>query len=778
MEQISYSKVSCLLNECPAKYEKFYIRHIPIIEKKSIYGAFGTAFHNTAEKFIKEEDFDKDVLIKSWEKQFKKATTQPDVETINESRLNYLENSGYPLLSKYFSKEKEDNALKPAIELEKGFKVIWNSEIGKVLITGRIDKITEDDGVAEITDYKTNMTIPDPVPKMQMVFYSLAYRCLKKKYPEKYKLEKHKVTLFYVRHKKKITFDITNKDYEELKETLYKYFSKLKKYRKEGFPVAKTKEHCKYCGYKGICSKYEYKDLKQFKLEGFKKELRDYQLQDVNYLYNKGNALNANDMGLGKTVETIFLGEFLKKNDKYKSVLVITPNTLKYQWIEELNSCVKNPDCLLIDGGKHKRKELYKKKKYWNIVNYEMITKDCSSGSGKDFVVKLNNYYAKRWDLIVIDEGQRIKNLNSQVSKVVKQLKADRKIALSGTFLQNKLEELYSIMQFIDPSIFGNYYSFTNRYLKLEQMEVKRWMTRPIHTMKGMIYKKVLKTFRFKKIVGYKNLSKLNEKLRPHMIRHRLGEVVLDLKGKKNIIFHVVELTEQQKILYDNVVNNIKGIIDNMESKQNKKISYAVLAKLTYLREICDSAELVNSSKKYSSKLNELLVLINDILPNKVIIFSQYKKMIDIIQRNLKEKRIRSLRITGQESNKQREEAKRTFNNSNVYKVLLMTDAGQLGLNLQAANYVINFDIPFNPTIISQRIGRAYRIGQENVVTVINLITKNTIEDRIRQILYEKQELIDAVIDGSDKDEIKLSESDRITYKTLSDLLKENENNG
>jgi SNF2 family DNA or RNA helicase len=234
-----------------------------------------------------------------------------------------------------------------------------------------------------------------------------------------------------------------------------------------------------------------------------------------------------------------------------------------------------------------------------------------------------------------------------------------------------------------------------------------------------------------------------------------------------------VEFEDEQAQMYNATVESIKEyLIENIKSyKREQVINSFALSKFTYLREICDSTQLV-SYRKYSGKMNKLSKIMNDVLPNKVVIFTEFAKMAHIIQDVLrKEHNCDVVAITGNDNSQEKNKKVEQFKHDDNVKVLVCTDVLKYGQNLQCAHYLINFDLPWNYATLEQRIGRERRVDQKHKVIVLNLIMKNSCEDRIMDILQYKRKLSN-IIDDVKYDRIKVPKSKGITYKTLKELIK------
>jgi SNF2 family DNA or RNA helicase len=500
----------------------------------------------------------------------------------------------------------------------------------------------------------------------------------------------------------------------------------------------------------------------EFKPVGLKKGIKPYNFQLVaaNFLINVEKGLAALDMGLGKTLTAIMAALKLIKDKKVKKILVICPASLKYNWALEI---AKFTDCTyqVIEGDAKKRSKQYSGNHTFIIMNYDLLrTGDI------EHVSKIE------WDLIISDEIQRAKNYATATSKKIRTLDAPYIFALTGTPIENDVMDLFTIMKFINPNIFGsNPKRFKDRYCDQNY---------------------------FGAVTGYKHLDEIKKKLSNVMIRRKKRDVLEELPDKV-VQYYYVNLNEEERKLYKQYKS---GIIEGYNGGKLKHID--VLAQVVYLREICDSLNLINPGEKVvSSKLEELKKIIAD-LPkeSKVVIFSAFERMTQIIQKELPYK---SLRLHGGVENncvleaeiekdtkknfknlkqaeldlKIHEEKKKAickgcpyynddekcfsrkkitnkFNNEPDIKLFISTDAGKEGLNLQSADTFVNYDMSFNPAVNEQRIARIDRIGQlADKILIVNMVCYDTIEIRMLDILERKQKIFDLVVDDSDNDLLK-----------------------
>ena len=723
---ISYSSLRTF-KECPQRYKFSYIDRIRVEGTSNIYAAFGSAVHLAIKKFYDKGIFTRKALMGLWKPCFNEEMTKQKVEKVSDREYQRLLKQGYPMLQKFYSQQERDGMLVKPIATEFEFKIPCRNKYNKVLtLSGKIDAIFNIDGKIIIVDYKTtankNYWINDKLD-LQLIMYYVAFRLLHKDY----KQFNCQVCLHYLRPGIKNYFDV---NYDDRKTLFREVYNHLIGVSRSEFRPNPTEYSCRFCVYTHICPANKVKESGIFK-KGMK--LLPYQKADVSKILQKKTILNGNETGLGKTVEMIFVAEALRKDDKIKNILIVCPGNIKYQWRDEIRKFLSEADINLIDGNRVKRKMLYQQGGFWTIINYELLQKDIE-------------HFPKYWDMIVLDEASAFRHWKTDIAKAIRTLKVNRstnyKCVLTATPISNNLAELYSIVRFLDYRVLGSRKSFDKRYVKRDY---------------------------FNRIKEYVNVQELIDRIKPILIRHRVKDVLKDLPPR--IIHNVyVDFLPQQQKLYDATVLSIREYLNDKVQKDKKdKVADAVtLSKFMYLREIGDSTKLIGTSN-YSAKLNKLKLILKNILPDKVIIFSEFAKMIKIIKDELK---CETITVTGADNTKEKVKKIKRFEDSKTINVLLCTDVIKYGMNLQFAHYLIDFDLPFTYSAFEQRIGRERRIGQKNKVIVINLIMNNSCEDRILEILKYKKKLAQ-IVDDAKYDKIVIPKSSGITNKTLMEILKE-----
>ncbi|MGD9159831.1 MAG: DEAD/DEAH box helicase [Desulfobacteraceae bacterium] len=448
-------------------------------------------------------------------------------------------------------------------------------------------------------------------------------------------------------------------------------------------------------------------------------DLLPYQMDGIAFAVGRGRAVIADDMGLGKTIQGIGVSELLAQDADISKVLIICPASLKSQWRLEIDRFTDR-DCQLILGTAAERAGQYQNDCFFTICNYEQVLRD------------INTIEQVKWDLIILDEGQRIKNWETKTSQTIKALKSSFALVLTGTPLENRLDELHSIIEFIDDRRLGPAFRFQNQHR--------------ITNEKG-------------KLLGYKNLDLLREKLKPVLVRRTRNEVLKQLPPRTTEIRRIIPKEEQLT-----VHNQNKRVVSQILKK--KYISEMDLLRLQKALLICrmaaNSTFLVDKqSPGYSSKLEEIDSLLDQLMcedDRKVVLFSEWTTMLNLIEPILKKKKIDYVRLDGSVPQKKRLGLVSRFQKEPDCRFFITTNAGSTGLNLQAANTVINVDLPWNPAVLEQRIGRAHRMGQKRPVQIFLLVTEDTIEENLLGTLSAKQALFNAALDrSSEADSLDLS---------------------
>ncbi len=440
-----------------------------------------------------------------------------------------------------------------------------------------------------------------------------------------------------------------------------------------------------------------------------KVELLPYQLDGLAFAAERGRAILADDMGLGKTIQGIGAAELLAREAGISRVLVVCPASLKSQWRIEIERFTDRP-CQLILGAAEARSTQYSDPDaFFTICNYEQVLRD------------IDAIETARWDFIILDEGQRIKNWESKTSRTIKGLRSPFALVLSGTPLENRLDELYSVVEFIDDRRLGPAFRFFDMYRVMDE--------------KG-------------KVLGYKNLDDLRARLKPILLRRTRREVMTELPPRTTEIRRIPP-TDEQMVLHNAQKKTIQGIL---KKRYLTEMDLLRLQKaLLICRMAADSTFLVDKTDpSYSSKLAELDTLLDQLTSEedrKIVLFSEWTTMLNLIEPLLHKRGLDFVRLDGSVPQKKRQQLMHRFQKEPECKLFITTNAGSTGLNLQAANTVINVDLPWNPAILEQRIARAHRMGQKRPVQVYLLVTEYTLEESLLGTLSAKQELALAALD-------------------------------
>lgn len=439
-----------------------------------------------------------------------------------------------------------------------------------------------------------------------------------------------------------------------------------------------------------------------------KVELLPYQLDGIAFAAGAGRAVLADDMGLGKTIQGIGVAELLSQDANISRVLIVCPASLKSQWLLEIGKFT-NRTCRLVTGAAKERAEQYDNPSFFTVCNYEQVLRDIMA------IEKVP------WDLIILDEGQRIKNWEAKTSRIMKGLRSPFALVLSGTPLENRLEELYSVVDFIDNRRLGPAFRFFNRHRITDE--------------RG-------------KVLGYKNLDEVRKQLQPVLLRRTRKDVLKDLPPRTTEIRRIPPTGEQLE-LHDAQKRVIKTILSK---RYFTEMDFLRLQKaLLICRMAANSTYLVDKQPPgYSTKLAELEGLLDQLLDEddrKIILFSEWTTMLNLIEPQLAKRKLNFVRLDGSVPQKKRQMLVHNFQKDPACKLFITTNAGSVGLNLQAANTVINVDLPWNPAILEQRIGRAHRMGQKRPVQVFLLVTEGTLEESLLGTLAAKHELAMAVLD-------------------------------
>lgn len=444
-------------------------------------------------------------------------------------------------------------------------------------------------------------------------------------------------------------------------------------------------------------------------------KLFPYQTEGVLFCATAGRSMLADDMGLGKTIQAIAAAQVMHEHLHVQKVIIICPTSLKYQWLSEIKKFTKSK-ATVIEGNYLTRRELYKSDdSLYKIISYNMAVNDW------DIINDMQP------DFIILDEAQRIKNWQTKISQTIKKLKSKYALVLTGTPLENKLPELYSLSQFIDPLLLGSLYNFTSAY--------------EIRDENG-------------KVTGYQNLNEIREKLQHVLLRRTKKQVLQQLPERtdKNLF---IDITEEQRRVH----NEYYDIVVKLVTKWRKMgfltedDRQRLLISMNMMRMVCNSTYILDQQTNHQTKLDELFSTLEQVLDmsdEKVVIFSQWERFTRLIALELDRLQIGYANLNGQIPSHKRKDLFDRFNNDANCRVFLSTDAGGTGLNLQTASYLINMDLPWNPAVLEQRIARIYRYGQKKNVSIINFIAQHTIEHSMLGKLKFKTALAEGILDNGE----------------------------
>ena len=466
-------------------------------------------------------------------------------------------------------------------------------------------------------------------------------------------------------------------------------------------------------------------------------------------------------MGLGKTIQGISWGHALLKSKLTKQLMVICPASLKHQWKREWQKTTGEMP-VIVDGNSTDRENLYSSQGKIFIVNYELIRKDLH-------LIKKMNLGA-----IILDEAQRIKNFATQTARNVKQLTPPFRLILTGTPFENRITELTSLMDWINQQALGPYW----RLLPEVSYQTTDIDGEPI--------------------TGIKNLNLLRKRIQPFFLRRTRDAILHELPQRVDSPI-VLPITIPQLEVHNELKYRIARLMSLAEKRPLKPEEHLLLmALLTQMRIVSNGMALYEfdliwpSLKKdspknrlheiHTPKLNEFRNIISSLLKQggvKIVVFSQWVKMLSLahwaIQDILED--TEAVFFTGKQSQKQRVENITRFHDEPETRLFFATDAGGVGLNLQkAANICINLDLPWNPAIMEQRIARLHRLEQKKTVQIYNLITEDSIESRIFDLIEQKKLVFKGLFDSTTNEVIfdnqrasslKLNKSQVILTKTF-----------
>ncbi|MCO6441067.1 MAG: DEAD/DEAH box helicase [Nitrococcus mobilis] len=463
--------------------------------------------------------------------------------------------------------------------------------------------------------------------------------------------------------------------------------------------------------------------------------LYTYQQEGMLHLAFQGRAILADEMGLGKTVQAIAACELLRRLRGVERVLVISPVSLKTEWEEQIARFTNLP-AQVIMGRRGERLRQYRQAVFFSLANYEQVRYD-----GEDIQRLLMP------DIIILDEAQRIKNWQTKTAEAVKRLSSPYAFVLTGTPLENRIDEVYSIAQVVDPHLFGPLFRFNRDFYELDE--------------KG-------------RPVGYKNLDALHRRLHSVLLRRRKADVEDELPAR-TVNTYFVPMHEEQRVRYEEYSAKVARL---MQAARRRALSpdefQRLQQQLACMRMLCDTPYILDSDCRVSPKLEELGRILDEQLvepENKIVVFSEWTRMLELVRELVETATFGYALHTGKVPQERRRQEINRFKQDPACRLLLSSDAGATGLNLQAANVVINLDLPWNPARLEQRIARAWRKHQRRHVSVINLVCEDSIEHRILHLLEQKRSLAEGVLEGTGETEMALPSGRRILIERLESLM-------
>jgi hypothetical protein len=440
--------------------------------------------------------------------------------------------------------------------------------------------------------------------------------------------------------------------------------------------------------------------------------LLSYQRDGMLHLAFGERALLADEMGLGKTVQAIAACELLARRAGIARVLVVCPASLKAEWEEQIARFTERA-ARSVFGARPQRLAAYADPVFFTIVNYEQVLPDA-----EDINAILKP------DVVVLDEAQRIKNWQTKTARRVKSLRAPYAFVLTGTPVENRIDELYSIVQYLDPELVGPLFRFNREFYALDERG------RP---------------------VDYQNLAELRSRVAPVLLRRRKSDVESELPGR-TVKTYFVPMADEQRQRYEDYRAPVARLMAIAQRRPLTKAEFDRMQMLlACMRMICDTPAILDPDCRISPKLEELERVLGDLFEEpdrKVIVFSEWERMLALVRELAVEMGVEAAWHTGSVPQERRRAEIVRFKKDPACRLFLSTDSGSVGLNLQAASAVVNVDLPWNPARLEQRIARAWRKHQTRCVTVVNLVCEDSIEHAILHLIGQKQALADGLLDG------------------------------
>lgn len=464
--------------------------------------------------------------------------------------------------------------------------------------------------------------------------------------------------------------------------------------------------------------------------------LLPYQREGMLHLAFTERALLADEMGLGKTVQAIAAAALLRRLGQVRRVLVVAPVSLKAEWEEQIRRFTELP-YQIVYGERAARKAAYEQPPFFTLANYEQVLRDAA----------LINTVLKP-DCVIVDEAQRIKNWDTQTAQAIRKLRSRYAFVLTGTPLENRIDELYSLMSILDPQALGPLFRFNREFYVLNASG------RP---------------------EGYKNLHLLRERIQPYVLRRRKADVENELPDRtdRNVF---VPLAPEQRARYAEHEARVARLLAQARTRAlSGPESERLQRELSMMRMVCDTPFILDEACRICPKLEELQSLLESALATpgvKVLVFSEWERMLRLVREHCENQQLPFAWHTGGVPQQKRRQEVLRFKNDPACRVFLSTDTGGVGLNLQQASVVINCDVPWSPARLEQRVARAWRKNQVRNVTVLNLVAEESIESRMLETLARKRALAGGVLDGDlEADELPLGTGRQALLQQLSAVV-------
>ena len=535
------------------------------------------------------------------------------------------------------------------------------------------------------------------------------------------------------RNGRKVSLRIGSNHREEMEQLAKQYFDSHSHLRDEAFPifdqflsaaahfdsdfrcyqeaidfVVDRRENIRRC--KLVEEKYNNEQLDIL----LNTQLYPYQKEGIRFAAKAGRAIIADEMGLGKTIQAIGTAELLLREGFVDNILIVCPTSLKYQWKREIERFTHR-EVLVIEGLHTRRIEQYKMPQPYKIVSYNSVCND------------LKVLRRMETDMVIMDEVQRLKNWDTQIARAARHINSQYTVLLSGTPLENKLEELYSIVELADQFALAPYYKFRNDHILCDETG---------------------------KVIGYQNLNTIKKRLQHIMIRRRKSDVHLQLPGRmdQNLF---VPMTKEQREMHEEFKSGVAALVLKWKRMHflSEKDRKRLLLLLSQMRMVCDSTFILDQQSRYDTKIDELMNILDSYLVGgngKVVVFSGWERMTRLVAQELTQRGVRFEYLHGGIPSAKRKDLVNNFTDQPDSRVFLSTDAGSTGLNLQAASLIVNLDLPWNPAVLEQRIARIYRIGQQRNIQVINLVSADSFEEQMIARLKFKSSLFEGALDGGE----------------------------